>query len=53
MLLASHTTLQGDLERGAVLVAITTSLLLLTALMRAPLTTLNDWLVHRAAWLVG
>ena len=25
MLLASHTTLQGDLERGAVLVAITTS----------------------------
>ena len=34
MLLASHTTLQGDLERGAVLVAITTSLLLLRRLWK-------------------
>jgi hypothetical protein len=61
MLLTNHTTLRGDLEVGAVFVAITTSLLLLPPLLwvlsggrlRAPLTALNDWLVHRAEWLVG
>ncbi|MGB5136563.1 MAG: GAP family protein [Prochlorococcaceae cyanobacterium] len=61
MLLTSHTGLRGDLEVGAVFVAITTSLLLLPPLLwlvsgerlRAPLTALNDWLVHRAEWLVG
>ena len=61
MLLTNHTSLRGDLEVGAVFVAITTSLLLLPPLLwlvsgerlRAPLTALNDWLVHRAEWLVG
>ena len=62
MLLTNHTSLLGDLEVGGVFVAITTSLLLLPPLLwlfggeqrlRAPLTTLNDWLVHRAEWLVG
>lgn len=61
MLLTNHTSLQGDLEVGAVFVAITTSLLLLPPLLwmlsgerlRGPLTALNDWLVHRAEWLVG
>jgi hypothetical protein len=61
MLLTNHTTLRGDLEVGAVFVAITTSLLLLPPLLwvlsggrlRAPLTALNDWLVRRAEWLVG
>jgi len=46
---------------GLVFVALTTSLLLLPPLLwfcsgerlRAPLTALNDWLVHRAEWLVG
>ena len=62
MLLTNHTSLRGDLEVGGVFVAITTSLLLVPPLLwlfggeqrlRAPLTTLNDWLVHRAEWLVG
>jgi hypothetical protein len=61
MLLSNHTGLRGDLEVGAVFVAVTTSLLLLPPLLwlvsgerlRAPLTALNDWLVHRAEWLVG
>jgi hypothetical protein len=61
MLLTNHTSLRGDLEVGAVFVAVTTSLLLLPPAMwllsgerlRAPLTALNDWLVHRAEWLVG
>jgi hypothetical protein len=62
MLLTNHTGLRGDLEVGGVFVAITTSLLLVPPLLwlfggeqrlRAPLTTLNDWLVHRAEWLVG
>ena len=61
MLLTNHTSLRGDLEVGAVFVAITTSLLLLPPLLwllsgerlRGPLTALNDWLVHRAEWLVG
>ena len=61
MLLANHTGLRGDLEVGAVFVAVTTSLLLLPPLLwvltggrlRQPLTRLNDWLVHRAEWLVG
>jgi hypothetical protein len=62
MLLTNHTSLLGDLEVGGVFVAITTSLLLLPPLLwlfggeqrlRAPLTTLNGWLVHRAEWLVG
>jgi hypothetical protein len=61
MLLTNHTSLRGDLEVGAVFVAITTSLLLLPPLLwvlsggrlRAPLTALNDWLVRRAEWLVG
>ena len=61
MLLTNHTSLRGDLEVGAVFVAITTSLLLLPPLLwllsgerlRAPLSSLNDWLVHRAEWLVG
>jgi hypothetical protein len=61
MLLTSQTGLRGDLDVGAVFVAIATSLLLLPPLLwlvsgeqlRAPLTALNDWLVHRAEWLVG
>jgi len=60
MLLTNHTSLRGDLEVGAVFVAVTTSLLLppLAWLLsggrlRQPLTRLNDWLVHRAEWLVG
>jgi hypothetical protein len=61
MLLTNHTGLRGDLEVGAVFVAVTTSLLLLPPLLwvasgerlRAPLTALNTWLVHRAEWLVG
>ena len=61
MLLTNHTSLRGDLEVGAVFVAITTSLLLLPPLawllsggrLRQPLSRLNDWLVHRAEWLVG
>ncbi|MEB3320663.1 MAG: GAP family protein [Cyanobium sp.] len=61
MLLADHTGLRGDLEVGAVFVAVTSSLLLIPPLLwlasgerlRAPLTALNDWLVHRAEWLVG
>jgi hypothetical protein len=61
MLLTNHTSLRGDVEVGLVFVAITTSLLLLPPLLwlctgerlRAPLTALNDWLVHRAEWLVG
>ena len=61
MLLTNHTGLQGDLTVGAVFVAVTTSLLLLPPLawmlsrgqLRDPLTRLNDWLVHRAEWLVG
>jgi hypothetical protein len=61
MLLANHTGLRGDLEVGLVFVAVTTSLLLLPPLLwllsggrlREPLTRLNDWLVHRAEWLVG
>jgi hypothetical protein len=62
MLLTNHTSLRGDLEVGGVFVAITTSLLVLPPLLwllggeqrlRAPLTALNDWLVHRAEWLVG
>lgn len=44
MLLTSHTGLGGDLEVGAVFMAVTTSLLLLPPLL---------WLVHRAEWLVG
>jgi hypothetical protein len=61
MLLTNHTSLQGDLEVGVVFVAVTTSLLLLPPLawlisrgrLREPLTSINDWLVHRAEWLVG
>ena len=61
MLLANHTSLIGDLEVGMVFVAVTTSLLLLPPLawllsggnLRQPLSRLNDWLVHRAEWLVG
>lgn len=61
MLLTNHTSLRGDLEVGAVFVAVTTSLLLLPPLawllsggrLRQPLSRLNDWLVHRAEWLVG
>jgi hypothetical protein len=61
MLLSNHTGLRGDLEVGLVFVAVTTSLLLLPPLLwlfsggrlREPLTRLNDWLVHRAEWLVG
>lgn len=61
MLLTNHTSWRGDLEVGAVFVAVTTSLLLLPPLawlvsrgtLRKPLTRLNDWLVHRAEWLVG
>lgn len=61
MLLTNHTSLRGDLEVGAVFVAVTTSLLLLPPAawllsrgrLREPLTRLNDWLVHRAEWLVG
>jgi hypothetical protein len=61
MLLTNHASLRGDLEVGAVFVAITSSLLLLPPLLwlvsgerlREPLTALNDWLVHRAEWLVG
>ena len=61
MLLTNHTSLRGDLAVGAVFVAVTTSLLLLPPLawlpsggrLRQPLTRLNDWLVHRAEWLVG
>lgn len=61
MLLTNHTSLRGDLEVGAVFVALTTSLLLLPPLLwlvsgerlRGPLTSLNTWLVHRAEWLVG
>jgi hypothetical protein len=61
MLLSNHTGLLGDLEVGLVFVAVATSLLLLPPLLwlfsggrlREPLTRLNDWLVHRAEWLVG
>ena len=61
MLLSNHTGLRGDLEVGLVFVAVATSLLLLPPLLwlfsggrlREPLTRLNDWLVHRAEWLVG
>ena len=61
MLLTNHTSLRGDLAVGAVFVAVTTSLLLLPPLawllsggrLRQQLTRLNDWLVHRAEWLVG
>jgi hypothetical protein len=61
MLLTNHASLRGDLEVGALFVAITSSLLLLPPLLwlvsgerlREPLTALNDWLVHRAEWLVG
>jgi hypothetical protein len=61
MLLAEHTGLRGDLEVGLVFVAITLSLLLIPPLLwllsgerlRRPLVALNDWLVHRAEWLVG
>ena len=61
MLLTNHTSLRGDVEVGLVFVALTTSLLLLPPLLwlctgerlREPLTALNDWLVHRAEWLVG
>ena len=61
MLLTNHTSLRGDLEVGAIFVATTTSLLLLPPLawllcggrLREPLSRLNDWLVHRAEWLVG
>ena len=61
MLLTNHTSLRGDLEVGAVFVAITASLLLLPPLLwivngealRQPLVAINDWLVHRAEWLVG
>jgi hypothetical protein len=61
MLLADRTGLQGDLEVGAVFVAFTASLLLIPPLLwlvsgerlRGPLVVLNDWLVHRAEWLVG
>jgi hypothetical protein len=61
MLLANHTSVLGDLEVGVVFVAVTTSLLLLPPLawlatggsLRQPLSRLNDWLVHRAEWLVG
>jgi hypothetical protein len=61
MLLTNHTSLLGDLEVGAVFVAVTTSLLLLPPLawlltggsLRQPLHRLNNWLVHRAEWLVG
>jgi hypothetical protein len=61
MLLTNHTSLIGDLEVGAVFVAMTTSLLLLPPLawlisggrLRQPLSRINDWLVHRAEWLVG
>jgi hypothetical protein len=61
MLLTNHTSLRGDLEVGAVFVVVTASLLIVPPLLwlcsgeslRAPLTRLNDWLVHRAEWLVG
>ena len=61
MLLTNHTSLRGDLEVGAVFVAVTASLLLLPPLLwivngealRQPLVAINDWLVHRAEWLVG
>ncbi|CAK6691694.1 GAP family protein [Synechococcus sp. CCY9201] len=61
MLLANHSDLRGDLEVGSVFVTMTTSLLLLPPLawlvsgnrLREPLSSLNDWLVHRAEWLVG
>ena len=61
MLLTNHTSLRGDLEVGAVFVAVTASLLLLPPLLwivngeglRASLERVNDWLVHRAEWLVG
>jgi hypothetical protein len=61
MLLTNHTSLRGDLEVGAVFVAVTTSLLLLPPLawwlsggrVRQAFTALNDWLIHRAEWLVG
>ncbi|MCT0225879.1 GAP family protein [Synechococcus sp. CS-1328] len=61
MLLANHSDLRGDLEVGSVFVTMTTSLLLLPPLawmvsggrLRQPLSSLNDWLVHRAEWLVG
>ena len=61
MLLTNHTSLRGDLEVGAVFVAVTASLLLLPPLLwivngdglRASLERVNAWLVHRAEWLVG
>jgi hypothetical protein len=61
MLLANHTSLLGDVEVGVVFVAVATSLLVLPPLawlvsggsLRQPLNHLNDWLVHRAEWLVG
>lgn len=61
MLLATHTSLLGDVEEGVVFVAVATSLLVLPPLawlvsggsLRQPLNHLNDWLVHRAEWLVG
>jgi len=60
MLLSNYTTLRGDLEVGLVYVAVTTSLLLpplawllSRGRLRQPLTRINDWLVHRAEWLVG
>jgi hypothetical protein len=61
MLLTNHTSLRGDLEVGAVFVAVTASLLLLPPLLwivngeglRVSLERVNDWLVHRAEWLVG
>ena len=60
MLLTNHTSLRGDLEVGAVFVAVTASLLLPPLLwivngegLRLSLERVNDWLVHRAEWLVG
>jgi hypothetical protein len=60
MLLTNHTSLRGDLEVGAVFLAVTASLLLLPPLLwtvngqgLCPLERVNDWLVHRAEWLVG
>jgi len=61
MLLTNHTSLRGDLEVGAGVLAVTASLLLLPPLLwivngeglRASLERVNDWLVHRAEWLVG
>lgn len=61
MLLTNHTSWRGDLEVGAVFVAVTASLLLLPPLLwilngeglRQRLEVINEWLVHRAEWLVG